>query len=173
MSDFGYDRPVEADPEILRELWSKVDSLSSDALGRYARSLGVRPPSVPPNAYWDIGVAYPTDEEDGVLYWFGPDPSEFITDEWERFDTSVAAEPSVLADLRQVEHSMSARALARYAESTYGLRPPDGAPFARWEIVSVHQDDDPDSTDNGVLYWTRPYPDGPGGEGYGAETFQD
>lgn len=70
-----YDRPVEASPETLAELWRRFeDDLDSRGLAAYASELGVNPPPEPEGYQgWEIVEAYPNNNfEHGVLYWLGP-----------------------------------------------------------------------------------------------------
>ncbi|MDN3243021.1 Imm1 family immunity protein [Glycomyces tritici] len=71
-----YDRPVQADPEILADLLHRFDTdLDSRELAEYARTLGLEPPYDPPGYQgWAIIEKYPDDDFDhGVLYWWGPE----------------------------------------------------------------------------------------------------
>jgi hypothetical protein len=71
-----YDRPVQADPQILADLLHRFDTdLDSRELAEYARTLGLEPPQDPPGYQgWAIIEKYPDDDFDhGVLYWWGPE----------------------------------------------------------------------------------------------------
>jgi hypothetical protein len=72
----AYDRPVEADAEVLAELRHRYETdLDSRELGDYARTLGVVPPAEPAGYQrWDIVEKFPDEDYDhGVLYWWGPE----------------------------------------------------------------------------------------------------
>ncbi|MFC4337669.1 hypothetical protein [Salininema proteolyticum] len=67
--------PVVASPEVMADLWSKVDDLDARELTEYALELGLTPPDDPPgHKGWKIVIAYPNaDFDNGVLYWRGPE----------------------------------------------------------------------------------------------------
>lgn len=81
MSVDEYHRPVVAPPDVMADLWQKVDELSTEDFTKYVLGLGLTPPEEPAGfQYWQVVISYPETDGDDVgepeLYWWGPDDEE-------------------------------------------------------------------------------------------------
>lgn len=71
-----YDAPVIADEATLTDLLERFyddDGEDSHTLVAYAAERGITPPDEPKGySFWTISVRYMPGEDDGRLYWLGP-----------------------------------------------------------------------------------------------------